>query len=1468
MRTVVPGPGKIAWILLLLAAALPASAQISVSLSPKFACLLANQQQQFTATVTGTTNTGVKWQVDNVNGGYAAGGYVTSSGLYTAPSSTGTHYVKAISLANQNYSTSTQVNIASGPAVSVLPTSAGVLAGGTQQFVPTVCGWTNPTITYAVDGIANGNAAVGTVSPGGVYQAPAAAGTHTITVSASNGSSTKTTTAKVTVFTQVSADFGSRTNTSYPVPAGMLGAQMGYPQNNFYNDQTSMQALAQAGINELRVDAGLQNIFFSSATPDWTQIDPILAGIQSAGLHPMVVIDYTPAWLQPATTPCGAGVSPYHAPPTSLQAWVQLAVQLVQHIDQTFPNLVQNYEIWNEPDQAAGLCTSPSTDAQRLSTYQTMYAAVAPAVLTQAQADGATIRVGGPALTNAGNAGNWIPTLLKNTAVGPYMQFVSYHQYPGYPSATNAGMMWDNTVGAESMYWRAQDPVIGFFAVFRYITNLTRQNTPAGRTAPPLVLDEYNTTAAFTWDCCRNSADFAPLFNAMVFQDVLSGVYGGYGTPLRVEYFAAQDWFPTTSSGLVWFCLLGSVNSAMDCSYNAAGPTQPYPQYYAFSLLGGQNNLGLAAGGYMAPAVSPAISQAGLVVSAFYTGASDSLVITNPTSSDFTNLPISLQNTGNVLSTGTYFLLNKANPTITAQTLSLTPSGSGYTATINVPHYSVVAVSLTSASAVAVSVTPSSATVPMNFTQQFTANVSNTAFGNVNWFVDGVQGGNSTVGTISSSGLYTAPASTGTHAITAQSVFDPSKTSSPAQVTVSSSISVAVSPQSASIPSPLTQQFQATISGSSNGSVTWTVDGMAGGNSTVGTISAAGLYSSPGVNSGTQKHTITATSVQDPSKSASATVTVGPPIIVSIMPTSASVISPGGTQQFSAAVTNSTTTTAVTWLVDNIAGGNSTVGTIDTTGFYTAPASAGAHVVKARSQQDPNKFAAANLTAFNQLVADFGSRQNTAHPVPAGVFGAALGTYSDGLYQNPAALAQLKAAGVTQLRVDALLQNIFSVSASAPNWTYIDPIISAFQAAGIRPMIMMGYTPYWLQPSPNPCTVSGAAIYHSVPANITTWAGLTAQFVQHMDQAFPGFVQDYEIWNEPDLAGGLCVPSGSSAMNTYIQMFAAAAAAMQTQAQLDGANPAINIGGPVLGNANSTYSSWIPALLANTSAAPYVNFVSYHHYQSSAFAINNGMNWDSSTTQVPLYQRTQDPQYGAAALYDNIAALVARGIQPNPQQTPIFVTEFNTSSAFQPDCCRNDYVYAPLWNGLLVADMLSSVYSGSLTAPAGAVPSRLMYYGASIPSGPFCLIGAIDSNLDCAYSTSTASTAAPYPQYYAYQLLAGPNYLNLVNGGYLANSVSPSITQGGLAPLAFYTPGADAIYIVNPTPTDYNNLTVVAQNAGFSTVQSASSYLISGSSTFPGIAVQALTATPVNNGYSVTVNVPHYSVVAVSISGQ
>jgi hypothetical protein len=92
------------------------------------------------------------------------------------------------------------------------------------------------------------------------------------------------------------------------------------------------------------------------------------------------------------------------------------------------------------------------------------------------------------------------------------------------------------------------------------------------------------------------------------------------------------------------------------------------------------------------------------------------------------------------------------------------------------------------------------------------------------------------------------------------------------------------------------------------------------------------------------------------------TVSPGNPgIVVSVNPNQ-SVVAPLATQQFMATVTGTGTTT-VTWSVDGVAGGNSTVGTVDGTGLYTAPSTNGSHSITAVSTVDPTRvgFAAVNV---------------------------------------------------------------------------------------------------------------------------------------------------------------------------------------------------------------------------------------------------------------------------------------------------------------------------------------------------------------------------------------------------------------------------------------------------------------------------------------------------------------------------
>jgi Bacterial Ig-like domain (group 2) len=81
-------------------------------------------------------------------------------------------------------------------------------------------------------------------------------------------------------------------------------------------------------------------------------------------------------------------------------------------------------------------------------------------------------------------------------------------------------------------------------------------------------------------------------------------------------------------------------------------------------------------------------------------------------------------------------------------------------------------------SPVTISISPTFASLTLTQTQQFNATVKGVTNTAVTWSVDGTKGGNSTVGTLSDTGLYTPPQTRGTHAIAAASQFDPAKTAS------------------------------------------------------------------------------------------------------------------------------------------------------------------------------------------------------------------------------------------------------------------------------------------------------------------------------------------------------------------------------------------------------------------------------------------------------------------------------------------------------------------------------------------------------------------------------------------------------------------------------------------------------------------------------------------------------------------
>ena len=243
--------------------------------------------------------------------------------------------------------------------------------------------------------------------------------------------------------------------------------------------------------------------------------------------------------------------------------------------------------------------------------------------------------------------------------------------------------------------------------------------------------------------------------------------------------------------------------------------------------------------------------------------------------------------------------------TVTATSV-VTPSGSeSATCTLNPP--------------IMVSLSPQSVTVYQGQTLSLAATVQNSANQSVTWSIS------PGVGSISSSGVYTAPLSITTDqtvTVTASSVATPSG-SGIATITLSPPISVSMTPTSATLYPGQSQPFTPAVQNSANPAVTWILT------PSIGSISATGVYTAPQVIAAAQTVTLTATSVATPSGSASASISLSPPPSVSLTPPGVT-LSEGQSQIFAATIQNSSNR-SLTWsIIPN-------VGSISSSGTYTAP---------------------------------------------------------------------------------------------------------------------------------------------------------------------------------------------------------------------------------------------------------------------------------------------------------------------------------------------------------------------------------------------------------------------------------------------------------------------------------------------------------------------------------------------------
>jgi Phosphoesterase family len=114
---------------------------ITVAINPTSATLTPSQQQQFTATVTGNTNTtAVNWTISPTNAGI-----ISSSGLYTAPSSISTAQtvdVTATSQANDTQFDTVSITLQPAQSTPVASTMTSPAPGSTLAGTSTTFTWT------------------------------------------------------------------------------------------------------------------------------------------------------------------------------------------------------------------------------------------------------------------------------------------------------------------------------------------------------------------------------------------------------------------------------------------------------------------------------------------------------------------------------------------------------------------------------------------------------------------------------------------------------------------------------------------------------------------------------------------------------------------------------------------------------------------------------------------------------------------------------------------------------------------------------------------------------------------------------------------------------------------------------------------------------------------------------------------------------------------------------------------------------------------------------------------------------------------------------------------------------------------------------------------------------------------------------------------------------------------------------
>ena len=902
---------------------LGSTSDITVSVSPAQVTLAAGQQQLFVALVTGTTLTNVTWQLTGAGCGSSSScGTLTSGGLYSAPASVSGSLqvtITATSVADPSKSGSAVVAVASSVAVSISPTEAQVTAGAQKQFTATVTGTTNSAVSWSVVGSGCSGVACGSISTSGLYTAPTSTPTPPqVSVTATSvADPTKSATSSVTIIPEVSVTVSPST-----VQLPVLGHQQ-FTATVTGSSNTSVTWRIAGGCSGAACGTiSASGVYTApSAVPSPAQVSVTATSVADPTKSASATVTVVP--------PVSVTVSPTTA---------MLLTGSKQQFAATITGSSNTTVSWSVAGSgcsgascgtisASGLYTAPST------------------VPTPPQVSVTATSVADPTKSATASV-TILPPISVSVSPSTAQIFIGAHQQF---TATVTG------TSNNAVLWSVAGSGCGG-------TSCGTISTTGLYTAPSIAPVPNQVTVTATSVADNSKSGSAKL--------TINGAVSVSISPTAVDVvIGGSQQFSATVSGTsntsVSWSVVGNGCSGASC--------------------GSISSNGL----YFAPAAIPNPAQVFVTV----TSAADATKSSTATVTIVPLIVVSLSPTAVTLTVGEQkqFMATETGSTNTGIVWSVSGSGcSGvscgsisakglYSAPASVPMPAQVTVKAASVvdpnsyrtatvsivPPLAVSVAPATAEVVAGSDYQFTATVSGSTNQSVTWSVTGKGCSGVACGTITSTGFYGAPGSVPTPdqvTVTASSVADTSKSGS-ATVTILPPVAVTISPSRTQVVTGSRQQFTATVTGTTNTSVSWSLTGSGCSGSACGTISASGLYTAPGAIPHPPQVTVKATSDADSTKSASAIVTIIPSVVVSISPTNA-VVAIDGQQQFRATVAGSNNT-AVDWSISGAACSGSSCGNITSGGLYTAPSTVptlATIIVKATSQIDVSQSASAVVT--------------------------------------------------------------------------------------------------------------------------------------------------------------------------------------------------------------------------------------------------------------------------------------------------------------------------------------------------------------------------------------------------------------------------------------------------------------------------------------------------------------------------